>query len=129
MLPLVRGGEFARSLEACREGALDLFAALSANQRCVPLFAPELDIVVWAMRAQTASSASAMARAVFDSAAANGLHLALATFPRVMAEAATPVGAWDSDHLVCLRACVMKPEHGEWLPEILTRLRSAMGNG
>ena len=126
MLPLVRGGEFARSLEACREGALALFDALHADDRCAPLFAPEMDIVVWAMRADTASQASTRARAVFDASASRDLHLALATFPRVMAEAASPVRSWDSETIVCLRACVMKPGHREWLPEILTRLRAAM---
>jgi hypothetical protein len=43
-----------------------------------------------------------------------------------MAETAAPVDEWDDDHITCLRACVMKPEHREWIPEILTRLRAAM---
>jgi tyrosine decarboxylase / aspartate 1-decarboxylase len=126
MLPLERGGEFARALEACREGALALHAALRKDRRCAPLGAPELDIVAWAMRAKTASEASARARAAFSAAAKQGLHLALATFPRAMCETAAPVEHWDEDHITCLRACVMKPEHREWIQEILTRLRTAI---
>ena len=126
MLPLERGGEFARSLEACREGALALHAALRDDERCAPLAVPELDIVVWAMRAKNASDASVRARAVFNAAAKHDVHLALATFPRAMVEAAGAVERWDDDHITCLRACVMKPEHGEWLPQILMRLRAAM---
>ena len=126
MLPLERGGEFARSLEACREGALALYEALRADERCAPLAAPELDIVVWAVRSKRASEASARARAVFTASAKHDLHLALATFPRVMAEAAQPVELWDDDHITCLRACVMKPEHREWIPEIRRRLRLAI---
>lgn len=126
MLPLERGGEFARSLDACRDGALALYENLRDDARCVPLGAPELDIVVWAMRAGSAQEASAKARAVFNAAAKHDLHLALATFPRAMAEPVRPVEQWDSEHITCLRACVMKPEHGEWLPEIVTRLTAAM---
>ncbi|HEY7161931.1 MAG TPA: aspartate aminotransferase family protein, partial [Acidobacteriota bacterium] len=59
-------------------------------------------------------------------AAQNDLHLALATFPREMAEAVVPVTEWDSENITCLRACVMKPEHLDWLPEILKRLRTAI---
>jgi hypothetical protein len=126
MLPLTRGGEFARSIENCRTGAVALYEALRLDERCVPLGPPELDIVVWAMRARTSKEASARARALFDAAATSDLHLALATFPRVMAEASHPVDAWDTDQIVCLRACVMKADHRDWMPEILTRLRAAI---
>ena len=126
MLPLEPGGEFARSLEVCREGALALYAALREHDQLVPLAPPELDIVVWAVRATTASEASLRARAVFDAAARNDLHLALATFPRAMAESVAPVQRWDSDQVTCLRACVMKPEHRDWIPEVVSRLRAAV---
>jgi len=42
-----------------------------------------------------------------------------------MLEACTPVRTWDADTLTCLRACVMKPEHREWMDEILARLDTA----
>jgi tyrosine decarboxylase/aspartate 1-decarboxylase len=124
MLPLERGGEFARGLEAGREAALALHAALRDDDRFTPLFAPELDIVAWVVRARSASEASTRAHAIFDAAARHDLHLALATFPRVMAEHC--VDEWDADHVTCLRACVMKPEHGEWMPEIVKRLKSSV---
>ena len=125
MLPPVRGGEFARSLESCRDAALALHDALRADARCAPLFPPELDIVVWVMRSKTASAASARARAVFDAAAKHDLHLALAGFPRTMAERAGAIDEWDADHVTCLRACVMKPDHGEWMTDIIRRLTAA----
>jgi len=53
------------------------------------------------------------------------LHLALVTLPKAMLEACTPVRTWDADTLTCLRACVMKPEHREWMDEILARLDTA----
>jgi glutamate/tyrosine decarboxylase-like PLP-dependent enzyme len=125
MLPLVRGGEFARGLEAGREAALALHTALRDDHRWAPLFVPELDIVVWAVRAKTASEASVRAREVFNAAARRDLHLALATFPRTMAEASRAVTQWDADEVACLRACVMKPEHREWMPEIIARLKAS----
>jgi glutamate/tyrosine decarboxylase-like PLP-dependent enzyme len=125
LLPLEPGGAFARGLESCREAALLLHGALLAEDRFAPLFPPELDIVVCAVRAETAREASARARRLFDAAARLDLHLALATFPRSMAEACRAVSLWDEDEIVCLRACAMKPEHREWIPEILRRLGQA----
>src|SRR5437867_38040 len=127
LLPLEAGGEFARALEAGRAAALALHQALALDQRFAPLFPPELDIVVWAVRARSAAESSARAREIFEAAAARDLHLALARFPRVMVEPALTGVRWDAGEVQCLRACVMKPEHREWMPEILDRLRAAAG--
>jgi hypothetical protein len=112
-------------LEACREAALELHRALERDDRFVPLFEPELDIVVWTVRASSASEASSRATRIFEAAARKDLHLALASLPRKMAAHASPVEDWDRQEITCLRACVMKPEHGQWLPEVLARLTSA----
>lgn len=123
MLPLDPGGAFARSLEACRDAALALYEALAAEPRFVPLFSPQLDIVVWAVAAQTSSRSSALAERIFERAAVHDLHLAVASFPASMCTGA--VKEWDSDDLRCLRACVMKPEHREWMPRLIERLNAA----
>ena len=99
--------------------------SIQEDRRFAALLPPELDIVVWAVRAETASESSARARRIFDAAAELDLHMALASFPRVMLEPSNPVSRWDADEIVCLRACAMKPEHREWMPEILNRLRAA----
>jgi glutamate/tyrosine decarboxylase-like PLP-dependent enzyme len=125
LLPPDPGGALADGLEACRAAALALHDALERDDRFSPLFRPELDIVVWAVPAETARESSACARRLFDAAARLDLHLALATFPRPMLEACRPVSRWDADEIVCLRACAMKPEHREWMPEILRRLGQA----
>ena len=105
-----------------------LHAGIAADRRFVPLAAPELDIVVWAVRAESAHAASAAARKIFAAAAEHGLYLALASFPRAMFEGLAPVERWNEENLTCLRACVMKPEHREWVPELLGRLQRAMAD-
>src|SRR6202030_4129062 len=55
LLPLQRGGEFARGLEDCREAAMDLHQRLERDARFVAAFPPELDIVVFAPWAASVS--------------------------------------------------------------------------
>ena len=126
MLPLAPGGAFALGLESCRDGALAMRLAFEDDPRLVSPFAPELDINIWAVRADSAAESSALARRVFEAAARRDLHLALASFPRPMLEPAEPVRAWDAGEINCLRSCAMKPEHREWMPEIVARFRAAL---
>ncbi|MBT8130880.1 MAG: aminotransferase class V-fold PLP-dependent enzyme [Gammaproteobacteria bacterium] len=125
-LPLYRDGEFARSISQCRIAALDLYQGLQERTHSKPLFQPQLDIVSWAIPATTASASSQKAQQIFDSAARNDLHLALASYPRSMCEAAQAVDEWDQDSLMCLRACVMKADHQDWIAQILERLDLAV---
>jgi len=125
MLPLTSDGAFAASMSTCRDAALAMNKALESHPRFVPLFPPQLDIVVWAVRAKSSSESSALAERIFERAASHDLHLAVASFPVEMCAAANAVETWDSDHLRCLRACVMKPEHLEWMPQIIERLDAA----
>ncbi|HYV17539.1 MAG TPA: aminotransferase class V-fold PLP-dependent enzyme [Verrucomicrobiae bacterium] len=126
LLPPVPAGAFASGLEAGREAALALQREVGADARLVPLMAPELDIVVFTRRGARASQASEANRRIFDAAARHDLHLALASFPRPLVEPSGAVQSWDADSVTCLRACVMKPEHRDWMPEIVTRLKSAL---
>jgi tyrosine decarboxylase / aspartate 1-decarboxylase len=125
LLPMVPGGQFARDLEHCREAALALAARLSADPRFVVPIQPELDIVVWALAADTASGASAMARTIFKNAASQGLHLALADLPRALLVPGQDASYWDQEHVTCLRSCLMKPQHLNWLEQIWTILDGA----
>ena len=127
MLPLEPGGEFALGLESGREAALLLHRHLESDPRFAPPFPPELDINVWAVRAASATESSARARLIFEAAARLDLHLALASFPRTLLEASKPVQHWDAEEIVCLRSCAMKPEHLDWMPEVLRRLEEAVG--
>ena len=126
LLPPEPGGAFARGLESCREAALMLHQALEADERFAPLLLARAGYRrLGRPRRDGRAKSSARARRLFDAAERLDLHLALATFPRPMLEASRPVSRWDADEIVCLRACAMKPEHREWMPEILRRLREA----
>jgi len=127
LLPMVRGGEFAHGLESGRKAALALHAHLAADKRYVTAFPPELDIVVWAMRADSVAESSRLAQRVFDRAAENNLHLALSKLPVHFFPAGSWNGAAAGEYVTCLRSVLMKPEHLAWLPAILERLDAAAG--
>lgn len=122
-LPLQPGGSFAKGLEAGRRAALDLHARLEADDRFMTALVPELDIVVFAPRGAGAAQVSERSKAVFDEAARDGLHLAVASFPRSLFPDWDL--SWDTDTVACLRMCLMKPEHEAWLDTLWTRLTRA----
>jgi len=114
LFPLERGGAFAQRLEASRSAALDFHARLAADARFLPAFRPELDIVAWAVRADSAPAASARAKEIFAKAARAGLYLALASLP-----AAFFGDPWESGGSVtALRSVLMKPEHRSGLDRL-----------
>ncbi|MBN2430102.1 MAG: aspartate aminotransferase family protein [Acidobacteria bacterium] len=125
LLPYIRGGEFARSLQDCRSAALALWQKIRCDDDFMTLFPPELDIVVWAPRAASAGDISRRSRALFQAAAGEDLHLAVAAFPRDIVEKTWSI-QWDAESVYCLRSCLMKAEHREWLEAIWHRLRQAL---
>jgi hypothetical protein len=119
------GGEFANGLSACRRAALAFTEMLTKDARFVVPFPPELDIVVWAPRARSASAASALSQRIFDEAARRHLHLALIHLPVSFFASAWPDLVVDRADIVCLRSVLMKPEHEHWIDEIWRRLSDA----
>lgn len=119
LLPMTRGGEFAKGLAAGRKAALDLHAALAKDDRYLPGLTPELDIVVWTLAGSGRKQAGERAQAVFDAAAERHLHLALLKLPDALAKAWWPKLKADADMTTALRSVLMKPEHETWLPQIL----------
>jgi tyrosine decarboxylase / aspartate 1-decarboxylase len=125
LLPLVKGGEFARGLERCREAALELQRCVVGDSRFVAAFAPELDIVVFAPRAESVSCASELTRRIFEAAARRNLHLAVAELPVEFFAAGLGEMKRDRPTVTCLRSVLMKPEHKEWLGRIWEELGEA----
>jgi tyrosine decarboxylase / aspartate 1-decarboxylase len=136
LLPLVKGGEFARGLAKGRRAAVELDRRIRGDERFVGLggiapwspnardqgHRPGLDIVVWALPLRGADfrTASEDAQRVFDACARRGLHLALVQLPGSWFRP-----QWRGEHVTCLRSVLMKPEHEPWLEEIWERLREA----
>jgi len=126
-LALTPGGEFARGLACGRAAALELDRRLRGDGRFEPLAAgsPELDIVAWKVKAETAERASALAQRVLwhvHTGFASGLvQLPLSWF--VPADCA--VSKVETGLVTCLRSVLMKPEHEAWLDRIWDRLTAA----
>jgi glutamate/tyrosine decarboxylase-like PLP-dependent enzyme len=127
MLPLEKGGEFAKGLERCREAALDLHQRIARDKRFVAAFAPELDIVVFAPRAGSVSDSSALTRKIFGAAAKRNLHLAVAELPVEFFGADLGGMKQDRASLTCLRSVLMKPEHRDWIDSIWAILLESTG--
>ncbi|MGA7343602.1 MAG: aminotransferase class I/II-fold pyridoxal phosphate-dependent enzyme [Terracidiphilus sp.] len=126
LLPLKPDGEFAHGLACGRRAALNLDRRLRADARFEPLAAgaPELDIVVWKVKAEDPDQASRLAQEIFNRCAAQQLHLALVQLPHSWfgSSAAAQNG---SGSVTCLRSVLMKPEHEAWLGRIWERLDAA----
>ena len=125
LLPLTKGGEFARMLEDCRAAALDFHHRLKKDARFVTAFPPELDIVVFAPRAGSVSESSEKSRTIFEAVARRDLHLALADLPVSFFEANLGAMKRDRNSLTCLRSVLMKQEHKEWIGRIWEILSEA----
>ena len=125
LLPLERGGEFAKGLEAGREAALHFYHHLKHEDAFVPAFEPELDILVFLPREATMEKASARSRTIFTAAAKHDLHLAVAELPSRFWSGAGLENPSDSETVTCLRSVLMKPEHKDWVEAILERLKRA----
>jgi tyrosine decarboxylase/aspartate 1-decarboxylase len=125
LLPLKKGGEFARGLQQGRKSALALFEKVKADSQFLTAFAPELDILVFAPRGNSVSETSTLSRKVFEAAAKRGLHLAVAELPIHFWENNLGGMKRDRETLTCLRSVLMKPEHLEWVERIWELLAAA----
>jgi glutamate/tyrosine decarboxylase-like PLP-dependent enzyme len=126
-LPLTPGGEFARGLARGRAAALELNRRLRQDDRfqTPAAGAPELDIVVWKLKAEDRDLASALARRAFVTCAAMDLHLALVELPIGWFLPADRKAKALEENVTCLRSVLMKPEHEAWLDRIWDRLSAA----
>jgi tyrosine decarboxylase / aspartate 1-decarboxylase len=122
LLPLEKGGEFARGLESGRKAALALFEKVSADSRFAAAFAPELDIIIFVPGAASTSEASVLTRRIFEAAAQRDLHLAVAELPVRFWGANLGTMKRDRETLTCLRSVLIKPDHLDWVDRIWGKL-------
>jgi tyrosine decarboxylase/aspartate 1-decarboxylase len=123
LLPLIPEGEFARGLASGRKAALEMDHRLRSDAvgRFEPLAAgpPELDIVVWKLRAETLQGSSELAQRIFEACARRNLHLALVQLPQPWFRPETELEQVEvTEKVTCLRSVLMKPEHEKWIGRI-----------
>src|SRR5438093_3175069 len=118
LLPLTKGGEFAKSLSLGRRAALALYEKLKTEAYFITAFAPELDILIFAPRAESVSQASFLSRKIFEAAAKRDLHLAVAELPALFWQGNLGATKRDRETITCLRSVLMKPEHLDWVERI-----------
>ena len=110
----------------CRQAALNLYAKLQTSPDFITPFAPELDIVIFAPSGSSASEISQRSRDLFDAAADANLHLALVNFPQSLLGATWSQLEWDQPTITCLRSCLMKPDHLDWIERIWSTLEQTI---
>jgi tyrosine decarboxylase/aspartate 1-decarboxylase len=122
LFPLTAGGQLSQWLDQSLLAAKELWQELQASSAYQPLMQPELDIVVYAVIADDSATASERARHIFSLAAEQELHLALIVLPTEFVQNYRRNFAATSKTVTCLRSALMKPEHREWVPEIMSTL-------
>jgi tyrosine decarboxylase / aspartate 1-decarboxylase len=118
LFPLVAGGEFSKRMNSSHQAATELYNKIVADKRFIALQEPEIDIVIWAVKKKSISELSKASKVIFEKAAKKNLHLALIAYPARLLP-----GHWrsihkDDEYVTCLRSCLMKPEHQDWVDEI-----------
>jgi tyrosine decarboxylase / aspartate 1-decarboxylase len=126
LLPPIKRGEFAQGLAKGREAALALYERLRADERFITPLAPELDLVIFALRAESVSATSTLSRRIFEAAAKRDLHLALADLPLDFFPNLPPNMKRDRETITCLRSVLMKPEHFDWVDQIWERILASV---
>ena len=116
--PLVRDGEFSKNLDSSLQAAKELYTMLKLSDKFYTFYPPELDIVLWAPKGKTLSEISEASQMLFDACAEQDLHLALYKYPVALLPKSWGEVEQDQDYVVCLRSCLMKPEHKYWVKYI-----------
>jgi glutamate/tyrosine decarboxylase-like PLP-dependent enzyme len=122
LFPLEKGGQLSAWLDQGLLAARSFWERLDASDNYEPLMSPELDIVCYALTAGKASESSVKARRVFELAAQKELHLAMIELPVDLVKSYVPELEPDLETVTCLRSVLMKPEHKDWLPQIMAIL-------
>ncbi|TVQ11475.1 MAG: aminotransferase class V-fold PLP-dependent enzyme [Balneolaceae bacterium] len=128
--PLKGDAGFGPILQQCRMAALEFADAAGSLDEYTMIGRPELDIVIFAplTRGRLSSQVSECSKAVFrkgmDPAApaSERLYLSLYRMPTALLPADCGIET-DTGEITVLRSTLMKPEHRDFVPEMVERLR------
>ncbi|MEO0554031.1 MAG: aminotransferase class I/II-fold pyridoxal phosphate-dependent enzyme [Bacteroidota bacterium] len=124
--PLVKNGGMAEGMNRCHAAAISLFQKIENDPGFITLFQPETDIVVWAATGTSLSEISRKNQQLFDYCARQDLHLALFNYPAYLLPDHWEEIAKDQDYVTCLRSCLMKWEHIDWVDRIWEIIRNSI---
>ena len=118
LFPLTRGGAFSNEIDRCHAAAIKLYQKIIDHKAFIALREPEIDIIIWAKKERSISAISKASKEIFDKAAVKNLHLALFNYPvRLLPNEWRSIRK-DEETVTCLRSCLMKPEHEDWIDRI-----------
>ncbi len=124
LLPLKQSSVFADEISKSREAALLLADKIKNDNRLKLIIEPELDIVVWIIKAESTQKISELSKLFFKKAEENKLYLSILNLPSSKIEESEI--RLDSENVTCLRACLMKSEHLDWIDELRDRIDKTM---
>jgi tyrosine decarboxylase / aspartate 1-decarboxylase len=118
LFPMVKGSSFSKRMNSSHNAAMQLYNKIMADKRFIALQQPEIDIVIWAKKEKSISAINKTSKEIFEKAAAKNLHLALVNYPVRLLPTHWRAITKDEEYITCLRSCLMKPEHEDWVEEI-----------
>ncbi|MBS1600210.1 MAG: aspartate aminotransferase family protein [Bacteroidetes bacterium] len=118
LFPLVKGGAFSKKINSSHNAAMMLYKKIISDKRFIILQEPEIDIVIWALKEKTISAVNRKSKAIFEKAAEKNLHLALLNYPVRLLPTHWRSITKDEEYVTCLRSCLLKPEHENWIEDI-----------
>lgn len=124
--PLELGGKMAQGMNKCISAANKLAELIKQDDRFMLLLDPELDIVVWAPHQKSLQEISAQSESIFQAAAKKGVHLALFKYPAHLLPKEWGSIEKDAEFVTCLRSCLMKHDHINWVEEIWSAVKSSI---
>jgi glutamate/tyrosine decarboxylase-like PLP-dependent enzyme len=125
LYPLVKEGEFAKMLGSSLTAGQKLADWIKQHDGLELIVEPQLDIVNFVIKADTAAQSSTKAQLFFELAESDHLYLALNTLdPQFVGEVAE--NYWTQPNVVAVRMCLMKSEHLAWIDKILVALEKTL---
>lgn len=118
LFPLISSAAFSKGMNSSHHAAMQLYKKITADKRFIALQQPEIDIVIWAQKKKSISEINKTSKEIFEKAASKNLHLALLNYPVRLLPKHWRAIEKDEEYVTCLRSCLMKPEHENWIDEI-----------
>jgi glutamate/tyrosine decarboxylase-like PLP-dependent enzyme len=126
LFPLNPGGLFSKRMNSSHNAAVRLHQKIQADHRFIALKEPETDILIWARKNKSISEINTSSKELFEKAASKNLHLALINYPVGLLPNHWRSIRKDEKFVTCLRSCLMKPEHEEWIDVIWKLLTDSL---